>query len=121
MSHTFSPILIFFFWISEFEKSLALYEIESVAKAYRKRMKQTPSDNGVQKARNYLKRKELVAVPYGKGTGFCVMRKDTYDNKLSNFLDSSQLSESKETCNSINLKIEKHINKELLATKRRNK
>ena len=57
----------------------ALCEIEAVAKAYAERLKQTPSDKGVEKARKYLKSNGLVAVPYDKGVGFCVMRKDTYN------------------------------------------
>ena len=60
-----------------------------MAKAYAKSVKQTPSDKGVEKARKYLKNNGLVAVPYDKGVGFCVMRKDTYEKKLSDTLDSN--------------------------------
>ena len=63
-----------------------------MAKAYAKRVKQTPSDKGVEKARKYLKDNGLVAVPYDKGVGFCVIRKDTYDNKLSDLLDLNHFS-----------------------------
>ena len=35
-------------------------------------------DKGVEKACMYLKSTGFVAVPYDKGVGFCVMRKDTY-------------------------------------------
>ena len=49
--------------------------------------------------------------------GFCVMRKDTYENKLSDTLDSNQFSKSKGTSDAIVLKIERDINEE----KRRNK
>ena len=55
----------------------ALCEIEAVAKAYAKNVKQTPSDKGVEKARKYLKSNGLVAVPYDKGVVFCVLRKDS--------------------------------------------
>ena len=101
----------------------ALCEIEVVAKAYAKRVKQTSSDKGVQKARKYLKSNGLVSVPYDKGVGFCIMRKNTYENKLSDTLDSNQFSEIKGTSDAVNLKIERDINKELLAMreKRRNK
>ena len=75
----------------------ALCEIEAVAKAYAKRVKQTPYDKGVEKARKYLKSNGLVAVPYDKGVGFCVIRKDTYENKLSDTLDSNQFNKSKAT------------------------
>ena len=67
-----------------------------MTKAYAKRMKQTSSEKGVEKARKYLKSNGLVAVPYDKGIGFCVMRKDTYENKLSDLLSSNQFSESEE-------------------------
>ena len=68
MRHPFSPILT----LTSFYRILknlkisgeALCEIETVAKAYAKRMKQTPSDKGVEKARKYLKSNGLVAVPY---------------------------------------------------------
>ena len=97
----------------------ALCKIEAVAKADAKRVKQTPSDKGVEKARKYLKSNGLVAVPYDKGVGFCVMRKDTYENKLSDILDSNQFSKSKETSDAIVLKIERDINKELLAMRKK--
>ena len=71
-------------------------EIEDVAKAYAKRVKQTPSEEGVENARKYLKSNGLVAVPYDKGVGFCVMREDTYENKLSETLDSNQFSKKRE-------------------------
>ena len=90
-----------------------------MAKAYAKRVKQTPSDKGVVKARKYLKNNGLVAVPYDKGVGFCVMRKDTYENKLSDTLDSNQFSKSKGTSDAIVLKIERDINKELLAMRKK--
>ena len=96
----------------------AYCEIDAVAKAYAKRVKQTPSDKGIQKARTYLKSKELVAVPYDNGVGFCAMRKDTYENK-SDTLDSNQYSKSKRTSDAIVLKIERDINKELLAMRKK--
>ena len=60
----------------------AFCEIKAVAKTYAKNMKQSPTDKGVEKARKYLKSNGLVAVPYDKDVGFCVMRKDTYENML---------------------------------------
>ena len=97
----------------------ALCEIEAVAKTYAKRVKQTPTDKGVEKARKYLKSNGLVAVPYDKGVGFCVMRNDTYENKLSYTLDSNQCSKSKGTSDAIVLKIERDINKKLLAMRKK--
>ena len=61
----------------------------------------------------------LVAVPYDKGVGFCVMRKDIYKNKLSDTLDSNQFSKSEGTSDAIVLKIERDINKQLLAMRKK--
>ena len=47
------------------------------------------------------------------------MRKDTYENKLSDLLDSSQFSESHGTSDTIVMKIEKNIIKELLALRKK--
>ena len=91
----------------------AFCEIEAVAKTYAKRLKQTQSDKGVEKARKYLKSNGLVAVPYDKGVGFSVMRKDTYENKLSDTLDSNQFSESEGTSDAIILKLGRDIKKKL--------
>ena len=97
----------------------ALCEIKAVAKTYAKRVKQTPSDKGVERARKYLKSNGLVAVPYDKGVDFCVMRKETYENKLSETLDSNQFSKSKGTSDAILLRIERDIKKELLAMRKK--
>ena len=90
-----------------------------MAKAYAKRVKQTPSDKGVEKARKYLKSNGLVAVTYDKGVGFCVMTKNIYENKLSDTLDSNQFRKSKGTSDVIVLKIERDINKVLLAMRKK--
>ena len=58
-------------------------------------------------------------VPCDMGMGFWVMRKDAYENKLSDTLDSNQFSESKGTSDAIVLKIERDINKELLAMRKK--
>ena len=75
----------------------------------------------VEKAQKYLKSNGLVAVPYDKGVDFCVMRKDIYENKLSDTIDSNQFSKSKGTSDAIVLKIERDINKELLAIRKKDK
>ena len=40
-------------------------------------LKQTPSDKGVKKSRKYLKGNGVLVVPFDKGVGFCVMKKET--------------------------------------------
>ena len=74
-------------------------------------MKQTPSDEGVEKARKYLKDNGLLAVPFDKGLGFCVMKKETYEKKLKDLLQAEQFSERKNLTDSVIIKIEKDINK----------
>ena len=56
-----------------------LCEIEAAAKRYAKNVKQTPSDKDVEKARKCLKDNGLLAVPFDKGVGFCVMKKKEYE------------------------------------------
>ena len=60
-----------------------------------------------------------MAVRFDKGVGLCVMRKTTYESKHVGLLDPKQFSEKRRMTESIAVKIEKHINKELLAMKKR--
>ena len=59
-----------------------LREIEAAAKRYAKNVKQTRSDKGIQKARKYLKDNGLLAVPFDKAVGFCVMNLNLLDNSI---------------------------------------
>ena len=47
-----------------------------MSETYAKKMKQAPSDRGIKKFRKYLKSNRLVAIAYGKGVSFCVMKKN---------------------------------------------
>ena len=94
-------------------------EIEAAAKRYDKNVKQTPSDKDVEKARKYLKDNGLLAVPFDKGVGFCVMKKETYEKKMKDLLQAEQFSERKNLTDSVIMKIEKDISKELLALKKK--
>ena len=47
------------------------------------------------------------------------MRKDTYENKLPDLLDSNQFSKSKGTTDAIVMKIKRDINKEMLAMRKK--
>ncbi|XP_063728136.1 uncharacterized protein LOC134855525 [Symsagittifera roscoffensis] len=96
-----------------------LCEIEAAAKSYAKRVRQTPSDRGIEKSRKYLKDNGLLAVPFDKGVGFCVMKKTTNEAKRTELLQSEQLSEKPGLTDSVVMKIEKEINKELLAMKKK--
>ena len=58
-------------------------------------------------------------MPFDKGVGFCVMKKETYEKKLKDLLQAEQFSERKNLTDSVIMKIEKDINKELLAMKKK--
>ena len=66
-----------------------LCEIEAAAQWYKK-VRKTSRDMGIEKARKDLKNNELVAVPFDKGVGFCVMKKHTFEGKLTQLLESEQ-------------------------------
>ena len=51
--------------------------------------------------------------------GFCITRKQTYESKLNSLLQSAQFVKKDATTDEIRLKIEKELNKELLAMKKR--
>ena len=65
-----------------------LSEIEAAAKAYAKNVRQTPRDKAVEKTRKYLKDNGSLVVPFDKGVGFCIGRKQTYESKLESLLQS---------------------------------
>ena len=62
-----------------------LCQIQAAAKAYAKNVKQTPRDKAVEKTRKYLKDNGLLTVPFDKGLGFCIIRKQTYESKLDQY------------------------------------
>ena len=82
-------------------------ETEAAAKRYAKNVKQIPSDKGVEKARKYLKDNGLLEVPFDKGEGFCVMKRETYEKKLNDLLQAEHFSERKNVTDSVVIKIEK--------------
>ena len=96
-----------------------LCEKEAAAKAYAKNVKQTPIDSAVERTRKYLKDNGLLAVPFDKGVGFCIMRKQTYESKLDSLLQSAQFVKKDATTDEMILKIEKELNKELIAMNKR--
>ena len=61
-------------------------------------------------------------MPFDKGVGFCIMRKQTYESKLESLLQSAQFLKKKDaTTDEVILKIKKEPNKELLAMDKRDK
>ena len=53
--------------------------------------KQKPSRN-IQLTKKYLKENSLLAVPFDKGIGICLMKLDVYNNKLDNIIKLPQFS-----------------------------
>ena len=80
-----------------------------------KKVRQTSRDKAVEKTRKYLKNNGLLAVPFDKGVGFCLMRKQTYGTKLESLLQSAQFVKKDATTEEVILKTEKELNKEYLA------
>ena len=66
-----------------------------------------------------LKDNGLLAVPFDKGVGRCVMKKETYEKKLKDLLQAEQFKEKKNLTDSVIIKIEKDISKELLAMEKK--
>ena len=62
---------------------------------------------------------DLLAMPFDKKVGLSVMKKETYEKKLKDLLQAEQFSERKNLTDSVITKIEKDINKELNAMKKR--
>ena len=67
-----------------------LCETESSAKCHAKNVRETPMDRGAKKANDFLKDQKLLAVPFDKGCGFCVLKQTTYSDNLNEILSSSQ-------------------------------
>ena len=72
-------------------------ENEAAAKAFAKNVRQTSRDKAIEKTRKYLKDNGLLSVPFHKGVGFCIMRKQRYESKLECLLQSAQFVKKK--CN----------------------
>ena len=53
----------------------------------------------------FLKGNNFVAVPFDKGTGFCVMKTQSYQKKLEDVLDCTQFQEIASAGDKIALKI----------------
>ena len=88
-------------------------EIEASAKWYAKIVRLTPMDRGVKKLHGYLKANDLLAVPFDKGCGFCVMKKSTDMEKLDAVLNSDQFQKINGANDDIVIKDEKQINNNL--------
>ena len=80
---------------------------------YAKNIRETPMNRAVKKVHDYLKANDLLAVPFDKGCGFCVMKKSTYRGKLDEVLNSDQFQKFNGAKDDIVIKYEKQINNSL--------
>ena len=71
----------------------------------------------LKKQKKFLNENGFLAVPFDKGMDFCVMKKETYEKKLKDLLQAKQFSERKNLTDSVIIKIEIYISKELIAIK----
>ena len=53
---------------------------------YIKKCKKQKSSRNIQATKRYLKEKSLLAIPFDKGVGICLMKKEAYEEKLSEIL-----------------------------------
>ena len=78
-----------------------------------KNVRETSMERGVKKVHDYLKANDLLAVPFDKVCGFCVMKKSTYMEKLDEVLNSDQFQIINGAKDDIVIKNEKQINNSL--------
>ena len=102
--HTFSRISKFSYQKSK-TSAETLCEIEAAAKSYATNVRQTLRDKAVEKTRKYLKDNGLLAVPFDKWVGFCIMRKQLYESKLEFLLQSAQFVKKDATTDEVILRI----------------
>ena len=57
---------------------------------YIKKCKKQKSSRNIQMTKRYLKEKDLLAVPFDKGVGICLMKRTAYNEKLSTILNLPQ-------------------------------
>ena len=59
--------------------------------SYIKKCKKQKASNNIKATKRYLKEKELLAVPFDKGVGICLMKKGDYETKLDAILQLPSL------------------------------
>ena len=55
-----------------------LFENEAATKCYSKNIRETSLDRALVKVQKYLRENSLLAVPFGKGVGFCVKKEHVH-------------------------------------------
>ena len=67
-----------------------LNEVNALAQWYCRKMRKQRPDPMLKKVNSYLKKEGIKAVPFDKGMGFCMMKEETYWNKLNDILQGEQ-------------------------------
>ena len=57
---------------------------------YIKRCKKMKTSKNIQMTKRYLKEHQLLAIPFDKGVGICIMRKETYHEKMEAIINLPQ-------------------------------
>ena len=58
--------------------------------SYIKKCKKQKSSRNVQATKRYLKEQKLLAIPFDKGVGICLMKREDYEKKLDAILELPQ-------------------------------
>ena len=91
---------------------------------YIKRCKQMKSSRNIQMTSKYLKDHDLLAVPFDKGIGICVMRKEDYHSKMDKIIALPQfkkLDKNRKNAKHLVLKEEERVLGLLKALQQENK
>ena len=91
-----------------------LNDVNALAQWYVKKAKQQRPDRALSKVNHYMKRNDIKAVPFDKGSGFALMTSNQYETKLLEVLSGDQF----QTLRAVKgkpllLKIEERFNKSL--------
>ena len=92
-------------------------QINSLVVGYTNKIRETRQNNEIINVKMWLKDNDILAVPYDKGTGFCLMKRETYMSKCK---DSLALSRFKKEETNLLLNEEKKFREKLLKMKKSN-
>ena len=94
-------------------------DIQALATWYIEQNRKIPHDSAAEIVTKYLRKSGLLAVPFDKGVGFCLMRTTDYQTKLNDILNGPQFRK----CDIDDSDVKKHeekMNKELISLKNKN-
>ena len=85
---------------------------------YIKKCKKMKSSRNIIMTKKYLKQNNLLAVPFDKGIGICVMKREDYESKLDNIINLPQFEKITSTRKNAKLPILKEEERIITALKR---